>query len=600
MKALIGRGSRPSLGFRIVLLACGACFIAFLLISATIYQLQYESVSKSLIMERSNLCAEASAVAENACAYLRGVADYCSVEFDLEYILNHQHDDSEATLMASDLFSMFQLHNYVLNIILYNMQGIPVQYMSIDASHTPLIQADNAIFQSLITRESTYIWEYVDQDTDYLFHRDNSPKLVLWRVVKSSNNNVIYGVVAASIDVRNLLQYEVSYTSSYRRTCQIFDRTAMRSVANNTDYRLTEDDSYRISKAIGQQTEGNFEISIDGEHKRVFFKQIADTPLTTLYISNGSILANNRAMGMLIIFIIATFCVVMIPLLLYITRNLTRPVERLTLEMEKFSHGDFSASFPPRKDDTIGLLAKSFNHMVSEHKKLIDQTYIAQLKAKEAELILLQAQINPHFIYNLINSIQWSALRKGEKDIANIAYSMGQIFRISLNRGNNIIPVSKECELVTYYLTLQKSRYGAKLNYHIECDEEAGDIHIPKLIIQPLVENAIVHGTEKLVSPINIDTRISIIDGMLLIEVEDNGAGIPPEVLSLLPNQYTPQHTNGSGFALHNIYERLALFYGDGQFDFTISSEVYCGTYITMSLPLGVKERDERSLPCTQ
>ena len=207
----------------------------------------------------------------------------------------------------------------------------------------------------------------------------------------------------------------------------------------------------------------------------------------------------------------------------------------------------------------------------------------------------MQAQINPHFLYNMLNAIQWQALKSGNKEIADIAYSMAQVFRISLSRGRSIISVKQELDLVSYYLSLQKYRLGKKIDY-----EDVLDRQIPKLILQPLVENSIVHGMAK-DSSLNLVISLSVAlseDGKLLhFVIQDNGCGIPPEILRYLPNEVIPaaaeqgQRPNKSNrFAVKNIYDRLTLVYGS-DFTFRIHSEH--GTSIEIILP--VKEIDERS-----
>lgn len=583
------------LGGRIILLACLTNFIIVLIMSYTLYYIQHRSAAQSLTMERGNLCEEANSVAENACAYLRGAADYFSISEDMEYIIRSEHNDPEASRMASRIFSFFQPNNYILSVVLYDTGGTPLQYMSIDASHTPLPQGDNPVFQSLISRQNTYVWEYVDRGSGVLFRQDNSPKLCLWRVVKNSNNTTILGAIAVSMDVRKLLNYEVAYTSSYRRSFLIFDRQNGSVISNRTGLNLSDAEIAQIHGALPTEGDGYFECDLDSGASQVFYRSISDTNLVTLYITSSMIPGSGPMLFITVCVAFFTFVILMIPLFLYITRNLTRPLEQLTHEIRQFSRGDYSANIPNASNDTIGRVQKAFNRMVVENKRLVEQTYVAELKSTEAELILLQAQINPHFIYNLINTIQWSALRHGDKDVADLAYSMGQVLRISLNRGSAIIPVHKECELISYYLTLQKYRYGSKLDYVIECSDDARDIMIPKLIVQPLVENSIVHGAADLITVLHIRTHICTKNGALLIEIEDDGSGIPPCILEQLPDRFNGDAASaGNGLAIRNIYERLALIYGRDAFDFVVSSEENCGTFITIRLPLRPPERPER------
>lgn len=603
---------RENLGGRILLLSLITCLGVFVLMSLALFFIQQRSLSESLAMERASMCAEANSVAENACAYLRGIADYFSGEYDAEALLRRR--GSDAAEVAEGMSSFFRPQGYVLDIILYDATGMPVQYMTIDDSRTPLSQQDNPAFQSLILRRSMYAWQFTDERSGVLFRQDNSPRVSVWRMIRGSNNSMALGAIVVSIDSRRLLGYEVAYDSSYRRSFMVLDTGSNSIICNYTRASLTPESQGEIARAIGSDTEGRLKMAVDGVDSEIYFCRVANTPLYTLYIPETAGIPGMSALVLVTLIAFACVLLAIIPLMHYINKYLTRPLEQLSHEMDLFSQGDYSASFPTTRGDTIGNLGNAFNHMVSENKKLVEQTYGARLRAREAELSMLQSQINPHFIYNLINALQWSAISHGEHEIASAAHAMGQVLRISLNRGNDLIPVSRECELITCYLSLQKSRYGDRLSYEIDCAPEAGEVLIPKLIIQPLVENSVVHGAEKSIETIHIRVTASLNADRLLIEIEDDGAGIPESVLKLLPDQPVPESAtpeapagaasaqstgarlfigSGNGFAIHNIYERLTLFYGEGGFEFNIHSELNFGTYVSIDLPAQPPRRKE-------
>lgn len=584
-----GRRKRfsPDIGSRIILLTTVISFIIILIISLLIYYLESSSTKKNLLLERSNLCEEANSIAENACSYLRAAADFCNMNENIEYILRHQSRDPEASQMSKELFSVFHSNNYILSISLFNLQGVPVQYMSIDASHTPINQAQSEIFRDLVGEKKQYQWEYIPSRSDRLFEMDNSPKICLWRVIRGANNRSTFGVIAVTMDVRQLLAYETTYTSGYRRNYLIFDSSISSVIFNRTGQTVSDEVIEKLSEAVVAESNGYVHVSQTENDQAVFYRNIVDTGLYTVYLPNTLTPQNAPMYGLILCFVPLTFLLLMLPLFLYISRNLNRPLQRLRGKIRQFSKGDFTANIPDAdtSNDSIGRLEQAFNQMVVENKRLIEQTYVSELRAKEAELSLLQSQINPHYLYNLINTIHWSAMCKGDQDIADMTYAMGQILRISLNRGKSVIPVYSECDLICYYLTLQKHRYGSKLDYSIDCSDEAREILIPKLIFQPLVENSLVHSAENMVEALHVDVRISVENDMLTFEIEDDGAGISPEILELLPDRYHSEGDSNNGFAIRNIYERLKLTYGKDNFSFEISSEQNCGTFVTIQLP---------------
>lgn len=207
--------------------------------------------------------------------------------------------------------------------------------------------------------------------------------------------------------------------------------------------------------------------------------------------------------------------------------------------------------------------------MVQRIKSLINDVYASKLKQQEAELKTLQAQIRPHFLYNTLNTICWEAEKKGDKEIADMVYSLSQVFRLSLNDGRDTFTLEQEVELVKNYLFLQKNRFRERFEFEITLDESIKDFTVPKLLLQPLAENAVIHGIEPLAGSGLISIRAFRKDRTIVLEVQDNGVGITPERLQELHQRLArgssiseeEENAGRSGFALSNVQERLALFF---------------------------------------
>lgn len=577
--------TKLSLSRKITLFIYVTSLVVFLGMGVVIYSISNSFTNKTMINDGTDFCGTGAKIAENACSYLKGVADYCSADSSVQRLLSSQPSDDSLSTFPSYLFSLFQSRKYILSIIFYNPAGFPVQYMAIDGSSGPRPQSGRSTFEQLMSG-TDYIWEFIDSDSSFMQY-DNSPKLSLWHLIRSSSDRRIVGAVCVSIDSRLLLRYELPYTRSYYREFSILDSQTSAIASDYSGYLVnSEDASLLLDNVPPGSKSGYFPVTLNRQGFTAFYQQILSTPLYIYYLvpdSRG--VAYSQRIFYTIGIAVSIYLLLILPILTIITRWLTKPLAKLMQSMDQFSEGDFDIRLSFNTDDEIGRLGKAFNKMVEKNKRLIEQNYVAQIKAKEAELLLLQAQINPHFIYNLINSIQWSALRHGEKDIADTAYSLGQIFRISLNRGNNMIAVSRECDLVNYYLTLQKARYKDRLQFTIFCDDAAKNITIPKLIIQPLVENSVVHGVEPSLNTTNIGVRVYLEGRILVIEIEDDGIGIPPDILAKLPDNYAPpESSQSSGFAIKNIFDRLKLLYSDN-FSYQITSELGCGTRIRITLP---------------
>ncbi|MGE7614657.1 sensor histidine kinase [Paenibacillus sp. NPDC101420] len=266
---------------------------------------------------------------------------------------------------------------------------------------------------------------------------------------------------------------------------------------------------------------------------------------------------------------IAVLCLVVSLMVTWLAAAaITKPLKKLSRSMRRLQTGDFTQRVFFEGNDEIGLLGHGYNLMVQRIKSLINDVYASRMKQQEAELKTLQAQIRPHFLYNTLNTICWEAEKKGDKEIADMVYSLSQVFRLSLNDGRDTFTLEQEVELVTNYLFLQKNRFKERFEFEISLDESIKDFTVPKLLLQPLAENAVIHGIEPLSGSGLISVRAYRIEKTIVLEVQDNGAGITADRLLELHQRLArgnslPEEDNvgRTGFALMNVQERLALFF---------------------------------------
>ena len=522
--------------------------------------------------------------------YLKGIADNIALLPTVQTQLQ-QNDPERYDSLSEYLSSLLVQNSGVISAALYDLDGNVAGYYSIDASHDPVDQhaeLPSCRFHDIFSNISGSAWSYIPQGSTSFAAVDNSPKMVYWRIISDAKTTKPVGAIAVSMDSRRLLGSNNPPVTPFSRAIVVLDNTG-EQVYNRTGLSLSADTTGKML-ALSQQTQSpQVEFDISGTSYDLLFSSLGGTDFTVFYIGEHlSSLWKDESFVVFSLLGILFALLLLFPILSIITRMLTAPLAKLDRSMQRFSSGDFSASVDYDRNDEIGRLCQTFNKMVQDNKALIERTYVLQLKEQEAELNLLQAQINPHFLYNLIQTIQWKALRHGEKEIAVLANSMGQIFRISLNRGENIIPLFKEEELINYYLDLQKMRLETRLTYFLDFSDDARKCVIPKLIIQPLVENAVVHGVEQSEQPVHIQVRCWMeTSDHLIISVSDNGPGISQEVLCLLPDRLPKPEgkSSGSRFALKNIYDRLKLMYGD-RFSMDIQSEAYSLTSVTLRLPI--------------
>lgn len=272
----------------------------------------------------------------------------------------------------------------------------------------------------------------------------------------------------------------------------------------------------------------------------------------------------------------------------FFTRSIIKPVNKLRKLMKNVEEGRFDLQFHSKYDDEIGQLGRSYNRMIEEIGRLIQLVYTEQKNKREAELKILQAQIKPHFLYNTLDTIQWMAYEYKANRIVDMVKALTTLFRIGLNKGNEIISVHEEIQHVESYLIIQMTRYESKLEYEINVDEHVKSYKVLKLLLQPLVENAIYHGIRNKRGKGKISINVKQEGESLFLRVKDTGIGIPEERVQELNafldvNHLTKDQHNGYG--LFNVNERIQLVYGS-YYGLSIESLYQEWTVVSIHIPV--------------
>lgn len=241
-------------------------------------------------------------------------------------------------------------------------------------------------------------------------------------------------------------------------------------------------------------------------------------------------------------------------------KTMIQPIQQLSRETEAFTEERFQIGIYDDSEDEIGVLNRNLAEMVAYIHNLIQTQYMNEIKRKEIELKYMQSQINPHFLYNTLDSIRWMAVVEHNDEIARQVEALSDVFRHALNRGNEMVTVKQEVEHLKSYLCIQKNRFGERIRVSIRVEQELEECRVQKLILQPLVENAFVHGLEKKVGGGSIWVKVQREGQVLLYIVEDDGAGSDAGEI----NRYLKEEKeSGNVFALKNIDERLKMKYGN-------------------------------------
>lgn len=326
---------------------------------------------------------------------------------------------------------------------------------------------------------------------------------------------------------------------------------------NGTDYEIM----YMVSSYTGWKTVGVFPLD---ESRKV-----------ATYIMYYSLL-------------IAIITIIISCILSFIfTKSIVKPISKLRRLMKMTEAGNLNVHFNSKYHDEIGQLGNSFNNMIKQIKNLINIVQTEEKNKRKAEINILQAQIKPHFLYNTLDTIQWMAQEHNANDIIEIVENLTNLLRTSLSNGAEIIKVSQEVDLVKSYLTIQKIRYGDKLNYSIKVDDDVMDYNIIKLILQPLVENAIYHGIKEKRGNGLITILGEKKDGKLHFVVTDDGIGMQESKLKEINNMLKSTNTSGSdiNYGIYNVNEKIRLTYGD-EFGLRYESVYGEGTVVDIWHPI--------------
>ena len=272
-----------------------------------------------------------------------------------------------------------------------------------------------------------------------------------------------------------------------------------------------------------------------------------------------------------------------------ISRALSRPLKGLSRAMRQFEkNADTFTYAPVGGAREVQELSESFGHMVVKIQHLMETVRREEINLRKTELKALQAQINPHFLYNTLDSIAWMCEQGRNDEAVQMVNALAQLFRISISRGHELIPIRSELRHAESYLKIQKHRYKNQFSYRFDVDESCLDFLCNKITLQPIIENAIYHGINGLVDEGEIVITLRADGSDVVFTVADNGVGMEEEQIQAILRKERSDHT---GIGIKNVNDRLKIYFGEG-YGITIDSEPDVGTTVTIRMPQ-VREEGE-------
>jgi two-component system, sensor histidine kinase YesM len=492
------------------------------------------------------------------------------------------HFDSLNNLLASK--------DYISFIVIYNKNG-DKYYISSDRSTG--IKSYQSVKQSLLYEKAhglkgAPVWIDLNTENQVFIEDNKAPKIAMVRTLLDSNTFETSGFLAICVNHTVLKDIYDSNSKLLGSTMILDKNNNIITSGQSKGMNITEKETLNILSNL-KHASGSTILRVNGKKLHVVYDTMRQSGWKVVSITPIDLLLKdlNSILSLTVVVILACLAIALI-FAFYTSSMLTSPINKLLSSMEKVKNGNFKEKVDFKYNDEIGMLGAQYNDMVDNINNLIGKVYKLQIKEREAELKALQAQINPHFLYNTLDAIFWKAEKSKQKDISDMVYALSRLFRTTLNKGNEFIQVKDEKEFIEHYLLLQSSRFRERLTYEIDFDPLIQDYTIPKLIFQPFVENSIIHGMETYHGTCHIKITAAIVDEMMVFVIEDNGAGISQATINeLLGKAHTDEKAFPSkqGYAVSNVNERLGLYY-DGDYKINITGSLGKGTRVEIVIPM--------------
>ena len=561
----MGKAKR-SISFKIISTGIILMMTLMLLIYYISYVIFGQNIQKVINLQTNEISRQIVYNYENYIGRIIDVSNLCQV--------NINNVDVEDT--KEDLINGFQnivnLEPSIIGVALYSLDG------------KCLVASDEATIGEFLTKEEYWFKEAIKDESIHIFsglnESSNGSYIVTFSKYVSYNNQEDDAVLKIILDIDSLIELVYKTNLGAGGHITIIDSDYNLIYSSNTK---STDAEIKILKNL---VFGTQKVKDNGYSLMVNLDTISNTQWRiATFINIDQIESSEDNFLFIITIILIGSIAISILLLLSTTKTITSPLKQLENEMLNIEKADYlvvkEINFDNGKE--VANLSRSFNKMMKKIKELMDKIIVEQNEQRKSELKALQHQINPHFLYNTLDSTIWLIENQKNEDASKMIVALSKFFRISISRGNNIISVSDEIEHAKNYLLIQSIRYSKSFDYEFEIEEECLKYHTMKLILQPIIENAIYHGLKNKIDKGHIKIKVFKENETLAISVSDNGYGMRQEKINeLYENFKNPSLKDGVG--LKNIYQRL-LIYFSGNAQLLIESKLDFGTTITVMFP---------------
>lgn len=498
----------------------------------------------------SNLNISSKLIDNNISSYKRMV-DYIANNKDVKSIVNkidtnndQKFEDTQVLYKMVNAIMATSQHKNPVHIVQKN--GVS-RYSSTDYYY-PIYTDKEGDFYDILDKSPEKVFTKVHRRVDGEYSKDTV--MVIGQAIIDDTTKDVIGYVLVDIYEDYFQEIFNSISNIESSNNYILDQFGViitdKNYKNQTGFKFgSEEDSYLLEE------DGEFIIRIDGIDYMAYFTTAKETRIKVLEVIPQNLYFSSaiNSVEYLVVFIVIII-IIAICLELNIINKISKPILQLKDLMEKVEEGNFDVQIEVNTEDEIGVLSKGFNNMVYKIKKLIEDGYKSELLVKQAEFNALKSQINPHFLYNSLGSINWM-VRLGEvEEVAEMTESLANFYRYSVKNNEDNVYIREEINQIKNYLTIQKHRYKDRFCIEILIDNNILNKKMLKLLLQPLVENAIVHGLEKKIGKGRLFINGYQDGECIIFEIIDDGDGL------------NNSETYGEGVAIDNIRKRIDIFYG--------------------------------------
>lgn len=439
---------------------------------------------------------------------------------------------------------------------------------------------------SKITNLSGTNWAKLGVNPHYIFEsKDSKQSFTLTRsIIRFEDRKIVGGV---SIDVNwNVIDNVIEMLESEKESSVYLLNNQGQIIYNPNHTKTPSVDFQKIIKQINHSKKDVYYLNDKSGY--IFFQKAFNQKVVIVKVIPKTLIMNGVTKTLIYAIIIGVFSIILtIFLSIIISLRTTKPIIHLVDAMQKVEENNFDVRIETERSDEIGLLEKRFTSMVFRINELIEKEYKSEIATKEAQFKALQAQINPHFLYNTLQLVGGMAVAHNAERIYRVISALSDMFRYITGKQGDMVLIEDEIEHIKNYLYIQNQRFDGKIETDIYIEEGTERYEIPMLTIQPLVENAFNHGFEPKVGCWKLSVEVQKVFDEIEITITDNGVGIPEEKLKNLieqiNNQSQPLKTRGS-IGIKNVAARIQLYFGN-DYGLDIASEVGNGTQIVIRFP---------------